>query len=92
MYAVFAQSEIVELIARNYTEEELIQAVIWQILIKTKTLLNKVEVIPILLSGGFSQIMGIESFAKNVMEREVEIVKEGSFLAAIGCACIEGKE
>lgn len=87
--AVFAQSEIVELIASNYTEQELMQAVIWQIFVKAKQLLTKVNEAPILLSGGLSQIKGIECFAECALRRNIEITKEGTFLAAIGCTCCE---
>lgn len=52
--AVFAQSEIVELIADNKVEEEIINAVISQILIKAKPLLGKTRKGSILLSGGLS--------------------------------------
>lgn len=84
--AVFAQSEIVELIANNYTEEEILQAVIWQIFVKAKLLLNKVESKPILLSGGMSQIEGISSFAEKALGRECHVVKNGAYLSAIGCS------
>lgn len=83
--AVFAQSEIVELIANNCTEEEILQAVIWQIFVKAKPLLGKVASGPILLSGGISQIAGISSFAEKTLGRECYVVKEGTYLAAIGC-------
>lgn len=83
--AVFAQSEIIELIADNCTEEKILQAVIWQIFVKAKALLSKVPSGLILLSGGMSQIDGISSFAEKALERECHSVKNGAFLAAIGC-------
>lgn len=84
--AVFAQSEIVELIADNHTEQEILQAVMWQIFVKAKPLLTKVEPMPIMLSGGFSQIKEIVSFAGVVLGRECWTVENGAYLAAIGCA------
>lgn len=83
--AVFAQSEIVELIANNYTEEEILKAVIWQIFVKAKPLLDKVNRGPILLSGGMSQIEGISSFAEKALGRECYVLKKGAYLAAVGC-------
>lgn len=83
--AVFAQSEIVELIAANNSEEEIMSAIISQILIKTKPLLGKAPEEKILLSGGLSQINGIVEFAEEVLERSFFCVKECQYLSAIGC-------
>ncbi len=84
--AVFAQSEIVELIAANRTEEEICQAVLWQIFIKAKLLLSKMdETDKIFLSGGLSQIDGITSFAAKALGVECITIKNGAYLAAIGC-------
>lgn len=83
--AVFAQSEIVELIADNRTEKEILQAVIWQIFVKAKPLLDKVESNPVLISGGLSQIEGIAPFAEMVLGRECYKIRGGVYLAAIGC-------
>ena len=83
--AVFAQSEIVELIADNKMEEEIINAVISQILIKAKPLLGKTRNGKILLSGGACQIKGIVEFAGEVLGKSFFCVKEGQYLSAIGC-------
>lgn len=83
--AVFAQSEIIELIADNVDENEIIQAVIWQILMKAKTLLGKLEKRTLLLSGGLTLIPGIQKYASNAFERECEIVEHSAYLSAIGC-------
>lgn len=88
--AVFAQSEIVELIADNHSEESILHAVIWQIFVKARPLLAKMEVGPVLLSGGISQIRGVADFAAKVLGRTCRTVEEGAYLAAIGCA-LEGK-
>lgn len=84
--AVFAQSEIVELIANNKTENEIIQAVISQIFVKTKPLVAKVKDGNIMLSGGLSQIPGIDEFASNILGRKCESIVNGTYMAAIGCA------
>ena len=84
--AVFAQSEIVEIIADNRTEQEILQAVVWQIFIKAKPLLTKLPEDDILLSGGFSQIPGIDRFASKALDRNCNVIENGTFMAAIGCA------
>lgn len=84
--AVFAQTEIVELVARDVSEEEIIRAVIWQILTQSSALLKKVECDEILLSGGLSSIKGIEKFAEQVFNKKVSTSSEARYLSAIGCA------
>ena len=84
--AVFAQSEIVELIAENTPSEEILRAVVWQILVQAKALLGKVGRSPILLSGGLTQIPGIGQYARHALECECRIPENGNFLSAIGCA------
>lgn len=84
--AVFAQSEIVELIAANKFEQEILCAVLWQIFVKARLLLTKVDNVPVFLSGGLCQIIGIEKLASAVLGRECFVIPNGSYLAAIGCA------
>lgn len=84
--AVFAQSEIVELIVGNVDEKEIIEAVIRQIFVKAKPLLGKVEKGPVLLSGGISQIKGIADFASRILENKCYTVESGAYLTAMGCA------
>lgn len=83
--ATFAQSEIVELIADNKTENEIIQAVIYQIIIKAKSLLSKVQVSQLVLSGGVGQIKGINDFIQNTLNIKCSVVKNCNYCAAIGC-------
>ena len=91
--AVFAQSEIVEIIAKSSPESaEIITSVIWQILKKSEPLLDKVEGDEILLSGGLSEINGIESLASLALGKKVATVPDGRFLSAIGAAIIEFRE
>ncbi len=87
--AVFAQSEIVEMIADNRTEQEILQSVVWQIFIKAKPLLAKISGERLLLSGGLSQIPGITEFASKAMDWKCDVIDNGTYLAAIGCAVHE---
>lgn len=84
--AVFAQSEIVKLIAANCTGKDIVQAVVWQILRKAGPLLSKVKKGPVLLTGGLSQIRGIAVFAERALGRKCRAAEQGEYLAAIGCA------
>ena len=84
--AVFAQSEIVDLVSRNVLAEDIIQAVITQILVQSKSLLRKVKTSGILLSGGLSQIRGIDLFASEILGTTCSVTPNGGFLSSIGCA------
>ena len=86
--AVFAQSEIVELIADNKDEEEILSAVISQILIKAKPLIRKVYEGNIIFSGGISQIKGIEDMVEEVLSVKCIKLGNSNYLSAIGCATV----
>lgn len=84
--AVFAQSEITELLAENTPAEEILRAVIWQILAQAGALLGKVEKSPVMLSGGLTEIRGMREYAQLALERECVVPEHGKYLSAIGCA------
>lgn len=84
--AVFAQSEIVELIAANVTEQKIISSVVYQIFTQAKPLIGKVKGDELLLSGGLTQIAGIEEYAIHILNRDCKKISNANFLAAIGCA------
>lgn len=86
--AVFAQSEITELIADNAQPEEIMKGVIWQVLVQSKALLGKVRCDRLLFSGGLSQIPGIERYASSVFGVPVTIPENSAYLSAIGAAII----
>jgi activator of 2-hydroxyglutaryl-CoA dehydratase len=86
--AVFAQSEIVALIADNHSAEDIIKAVIWQIFIKAKPLAAKLEPGETIISGGLSRIKGIAGFVQEIIGCPCRTVENGTFLASIGCALV----
>lgn len=84
--AVFAQSEIVGLLAKDCEPDEIIRAVIWQILQQAKALLLKVECQDLILSGGLTNIKGIETYAEMIFKRKIIIPEYSSYMSALGCA------
>ena len=87
--AVFAQSEIVEIIAKSFPEsEKIVEAVIWQIFKKAVPLLDKVTGDSILLSGGFSIIKGVEAFMSLALGKTVIAAPANRYFSAIGAAII----
>ncbi len=90
--AVFAQSEIVERIAEGVSEDEILRAVLVQILTQSKVLLGKADCERIYLSGGLTKIPGIEKYAGAVLEKPVAVPDHAAYLSAIGCAVLAEKE
>lgn len=86
--AVFAQSEIVELIAGGADNTQIVHAVLAQILTQARTLLTKADCGRMALSGGLTRIPGIGAFAESVLERQVIVPERGAYLSAIGCAVL----
>ncbi len=86
--AVFAQSEIVRLLADNVAPDEIVYAVICHILAQAKVLLSKVKIGDngVLLSGGLTQIIGFAEFASRALGCECHSEECGAFFSAIGCA------
>lgn len=89
--AVFAQTEIVGLLAAGAQSEEIILAVLAQIFVQARTLLDKVSAGTVALSGGLSQIPGIAAYASALLEKNVVVPERGPYLSAIGCALYERK-
>lgn len=86
--AVFAQTEIVELIAAGTDEGQIVHAVIAQVLTQARALLGKSDCGTLALSGGLTRIPGIGPFAEAVLERPVLIPERGAYLSALGCAML----
>lgn len=87
--AVFAQSDIVRLLADNVSSDEIVYAVIWHILTQAKVLLSKVKINEdgILLSGGLTQIVGFADFASIALGHKCVVNEKGLYYSAIGCSC-----
>ena len=86
--AVFAQSEITQLIANNIPESEIIKAVIWQTITKTKPLVDKTRSDVVLISGGFSTIKGIGKYFNAILNRDCVVLNISQYLSAIGCCLL----
>jgi len=87
--AVFAQSEIVELMANDVAPERIVLATIHQILVQASSLLKKCKQGGVIaLSGGLTQIQGIGEIASDIFNKTVTIPDNPHHLSAIGCAMI----
>lgn len=84
--AVFAQGEIVKMIADNVSEKDILSAVIMQIINQTKNLIGKLGGDNIYLTGGFVNIPGIEQLVGKTLGISCKAIDNGNYAAAIGCA------
>lgn len=85
--AVFAQTEIVGLIAANVPAKDIAGAVVGHILQQSRSLLRKVNAENgILLSGGLTQIRGFREMADRILETRCIIGPYARYMSAIGCA------
>lgn len=89
--AVFAQSEIVELIAGGAEPADIVSASLLQIFNQASRLVGKLDFAgELAISGGLTQIHGIGGFARQRLKRDVAIPEDAQYLSAIGCAVIAG--
>ena len=84
--AVFAQSEIVELLANGAEGGDIVRAVLRQIFTQARALLRKVDCSSLVLSGGLTKIPGVGDFAEQILEKQVAVPRNGAYLSAVGCA------
>lgn len=90
--AVFAQSEIVELISNNVDERVIVSAVLKHIFLQAKKLLSKIECDNVMLTGGLSTIQGIDVLASKVLDKRCFVPHHSNYLSAIGCALLANKD
>jgi predicted CoA-substrate-specific enzyme activase len=85
--AVFALTEIVELLSIGTDPQAIINSAIVQILKQASALVDKIDYDSVIaLSGGLSQIRGFNQFASLTLKREVLAPNNAQYLGAIGCA------
>lgn len=84
--AVFAQSKIIGLVADNVSDNMILSAVVCPIFSQARKLILKVNCDEIILSGGLSQIHGIDKYAERILEIKCIVRDKNNYLSAIGCA------
>lgn len=86
--AVFAQSEIVRLLADNVSADEILSAVVFQILVQTKNLLRKVNCNKVVISGGLVEIEKLQEYIEKILNIQCVIAKDNRYLSALGCVVL----
>lgn len=87
MCAVFADSEIVSLLASGKTREEVAGGIVHSIVARAVALAAKVELLsPVLLTGGLADLEGLRAALERKIQMPVETAPMSRFAGALGAA------
>ncbi|GHV20174.1 CoA activase [Spirochaetia bacterium] len=87
--AVFAESEIIGLLAKGKSREEIAGGVAQSLAVKISSLAARVGVRePVVLTGGLAESAGIREALSQVLGIEVQFLPNGLYAGAIGAACM----
>ncbi|GHU20774.1 hypothetical protein FACS1894163_13810 [Spirochaetia bacterium] len=87
--AVFAESEIIGLLAKGHSREEIMGGVALSLAIKISSLAARVGIrSPVILTGGLAESSGIRRSLSQVLKVEVQYLPQGLYAGAIGAACM----
>ncbi|GHV75341.1 activase [Spirochaetia bacterium] len=87
--AVFAESEIIGLLAKGHSREEIVGGVALSLAVKISSLAARVGLrTPAVLSGGLAESAGIRRALSEVLGVEVQFLSQGLYAGAIGAACM----
>ncbi|GHU86986.1 CoA activase [Spirochaetia bacterium] len=86
--AVFAESEIIGLLAKGKTREEIIGGVTLSLAVKISSLTARVGLCPpVVLTGGLAESSGIRRALSETLNAEVQFLPNGLYAGAVGAAC-----
>jgi predicted CoA-substrate-specific enzyme activase len=87
--AVFAESEIIGLLARGYSREEIAGGVAQSLAVKISSLAARTGICaPAVLSGGLAESSGIRRALSQALNVEVRFLPRGLYAGAAGAACM----
>ncbi len=86
---VFAESEVISLIAKGETRENIIAGIHEAIASRVSAMANRIGLIaPVLMTGGVAQNIGVVRALEKVMGMPVVVSPRAQVAGAIGAACI----
>lgn len=89
MCTVFAESEVVSLIAENYSVEDIVHGLNKSVAVKTNTLLaNAKDKSKVMMTGGVANNKGVVSELEKLLKRKIFIPESPEFCGALGAALI----
>lgn len=84
---VFAESEIIGLINRGCSTEDISRALHWSVINRIKTMFSRVEAIgPTVITGGGSKNIALLELFRECLQSEILISEYSQIAGALGCA------
>lgn len=92
MCTVFAESEVVSLIAENYSVEDIVHGLNKSVAVKTNTLLSSAkDKSKVMMTGGVANNKGVVSELEKLLKTKIFIPENPEFCGALGAALIAAK-
>lgn len=92
MCAVFAESEVISLLAKGESKDSILKGIIVSICNRGSSLLGKINQTPkIAFTGGLSQSKLIKETLQQIIKKDIIIPKDSQFIGAIGASIIAYK-
>lgn len=89
MCAVFADSEIVTLLAAGKSREEVVGGIVQAVVKRVMALAGRIEIeAPVLLTGGLSGLEKLRTELENQLQLSVNVLDFSLYAGALGAACI----
>lgn len=89
MCSVFAESEVVSLIAQNKAVDDIVHGLNKAVAVKTKALVRRVNgVAPFMMTGGVSRNRGLVKTLEEKLEAPIEISEYAQLCGALGAALL----
>lgn len=89
MCTVFAESEVVSLIAENYSVEDIVHGLNKSVAVKTNTLLSSAkDKSKVMMTGGVANNKGVVSELEKLLKTKIFIPENPEFCGALGAALI----
>lgn len=89
MCTVFAESEVVSLIAQNYSVSDIVHGLNKSVAVKTRALVgNSVKKGSVMMTGGVANNKGVVTELEKIMNTKIFVPENPEFCGALGAALI----
>ena len=90
---VFAESEVVSLVARNHPKEEIVRGLHRAIVNRVWSMVNALGIqFEVTMSGGVAKNKGVVAFMEEKLGRPIHVYREPQIIGALGAALHAGKK
>jgi predicted CoA-substrate-specific enzyme activase len=92
MCVVFAETEIIGLLASGARKQDIAAGVQQAIATRINSMLGRQVDPPVLFTGGVALVPGMRSTLEQILEQTIEICPEAQYTGALGAAILAGRE